>query len=112
MAKAFSASVISQSYTPNQSCFRVKVIRVPIKGTPVQLPDIPIPDGIDVVIKAKTNNGAKRIYIANSSANTAIEDERAELRAGEAIGLQICNTNFVWIDASANDAAIELIMEA
>lgn len=112
MAKVFSSAVQTTVVTPNQPSFRIEVINVPAAGTPVQLPDISIPDNIDVVIKAKTNNGNKRIYLANSSANCADPTKRIELRAGESIGLAIVNSNLIYIDASANNVAIELIAEA
>jgi diacylglycerol kinase family enzyme len=111
MAKIFSSAIQTTVITPNQNNFRIEVIAVPVGGTPVQLPDIPVPDGVDTVIKAKTTNKSKIIYIANSIANCAIITKRAELRAGEAIGLSITNTNLIYIDASANDAEIELILE-
>ncbi len=112
MAKVFSSSIQQTVVTPNQTQFRVEVINVPIKGTPIQLPDIPTPDGVDIVIKAKSDNGAKRIYVANSALNCADILKRMELRAGEAIGLSVTNTNLIFIDSSANNAAIEMIVEA
>lgn len=112
MAKIFSSSVQQTVSIPNQSQFRVEIVNVPLSGTPVQLADIPIPDGVDVVLKAKTNNGAKRIYVANSALNCADPTKRMELRAGESIGLAVINANLIFIDSSANNAAVELIVEA
>lgn len=112
MAKIFGSAVQTTVVTPNQSVFRVEVINVPSAGTPIQLPDIAVPDGIDIVIKAKTSNGGKRIYVADSSVNCGNAAKGAELRAGESIGLALINTNLVFIDASHNNAAIELLLEA
>jgi hypothetical protein len=110
MAKIFGSAIQSTVVTPNQPTFRVEVITVPLAGTPVQLPDISIPDGVEIAIRA-LQNGARRVLLANSSANTGISTKRTELRSGEAIGLALTNTNLIWIDATGNNTSIEIIIE-
>jgi len=112
MARFLTGGVDSIVSFPNQSQFQVQVITVVTAGTPVQLPNIPVPDGVEVAIRAYEGNGTKRIYLANSSTNTADPTKRLELRRGEAISLSITNTNLIYIDASGNGASIELILEA
>ena len=112
MAKVFSSSVSATVVTPNQSIFRAEVINVPLAGTPVQLPDIPVPDGVDLVIRAKQSNLFRKIYLSDSALNVVDATKRIELRAGEAIGLSITNANLVWIDASGNNTSIEVLVEA
>ncbi|MCL6577991.1 MAG: hypothetical protein K6T73_01210 [Candidatus Bathyarchaeota archaeon] len=112
MAKVFSSIVQAIMTLPNKNVFRTEVITVTSAGTPVQLPSIYIPDGFDLVIRAKQTNGQKKIYLSNSQSNVADPTKRIELLAGDSIGLGVTNSNLVWIDANENEAQVELIIEA
>jgi hypothetical protein len=113
MAKIFS-SFIEQTFTAtaNQGQFRFEVINVPTAGTPVQLPNLVIPDSVDLVLRAKLPNSSAKIYVANSSLNCADATKRMELKTGESIGLTITNANLVFIDSSVNNGKVELFVEA
>jgi len=112
MAKIFSSSVQALALMPNLTSFIIQTLNVTTAGTPVQLPDIPVPDGVELVIRAKYSNGRNGIiYLANSSVNTADPNKRTELRMGESIGLLVQNANLVWIDANKNNIGIEIIVE-
>jgi len=112
MAKIYS-SFIEQtfSYPNNQGQFRVEVVNVPTAGTPVQLSNIPINPGVELVLRARTTL-LGRMYIANSSANCADATKRMELRNGESVGLTVDNSNLIYIDSSTNNGKIELFVEA
>ncbi len=112
MASFLTGGIQSAVTTLNQPQFRALVAIVVTAGTPVQLPDIPIPDGVKIGIRAKVTNGNKRIFLADSQASVGLANFRIELRAGEAIALAITNTNLIWIDASGNNTAIEILVEA
>ncbi len=96
---------------PNFSTFSAQVINVPTAGTPIQLPSIIIPEGASLFIRSRLENGNKRIFVADSSANALLSANRLTLRAGEGIELRVQNANAVWIDASANGTEVELFVE-
>jgi hypothetical protein len=96
---------------PNQGAWMAKTFTVTTAGTPVNLSDTPIPDGYSVAIRGLIANGTGLIYVANSSANTAVAASRFILRAGDSIYLNINNLNLVWIDASVNGNGIEIVVE-
>ena len=97
--------------TLNLGAFLVDVVTVAAAGTPQQLTATPIPDGATAVFRAHTGNGNKRIYLANSSANALLATKRIELKSGENVTLSITNLDLVWIDASANSAKLEVLVE-
>lgn len=95
----------------NFQSFVARVVSVAAAGTPVQLPDIPVPDGAELSIRARITNGFRRVYVSDSPVNATDPATRIELRAGETIGLRVANADVVFVDASANGAAIELLVE-
>lgn len=95
----------------NFTTFTAQVVTVVTHGTPVQLPNIVVPDGASLSIRASVGNGGKKILLADTSANTGIANSRLTLAAGESVELRVQNTNAVWIDASANNASVEFIVE-
>jgi hypothetical protein len=111
--KIFS-SFIEQTFTPpaNQGQFSVNVVNVPTAGTPVQLTSLVIPDGIDLVLRAKLPNANAKLYVANSSANCLDATKRIELKTGESLGFTINNANLIWIDSSVNNGKAEIFTEA
>lgn len=111
MAKIFSSAVQQTVVTPNSGAFTVQVVSVPTAGTPVNLPSIVIPDGKELIIRAKLTNGFRKVFLSDSAANVANANTRIELRAGESIGLAITNANLVWIDGSSNGVEVELMVE-
>lgn len=70
-----------------------------------------VPDGISVNIKAKNANGGV-IHIGHSSAsalNTA--GGSFTLRNNEAVGLQVMNTDTIWLDATVSGEGVEIVFE-
>jgi len=97
----------------NQAAWQVSSVTVATSGTPVQGPSIAIPHQVPVaVLNPMTNTANVQIFVANSSANTAIPGSRVELRRGESVSLNLTNANLVWVDASANGATAKFIVEA
>ncbi|MFQ5715086.1 MAG: hypothetical protein ACE5GU_13745 [Candidatus Scalinduaceae bacterium] len=79
-------------------------------GTPENLPDVSIPTGYPVTIKAlDSNTGA--VYLAEKSADAATAATRFTLQAGQAITLRIINLNVCWLDSAVNGEGIEYIVE-
>lgn len=112
MAVCMSSETTIISEIPNLPRFKAKVVVVPIAGTPVQLPSIPVPNGSTLVIRACKDNHKKKIYLANSAANTADPGNRITLSKGEAFGLSVNNANIIWVDADSNGALVEVVTES
>ncbi|MEM4360124.1 MAG: hypothetical protein QXT45_06310 [Candidatus Bilamarchaeaceae archaeon] len=110
MAKIFGG-VQSVVTFPNFAAFTAQVITVTAAGTPVQLPNIVVPEGASLFVRARLENGNKRIFLADSAVNVGNANTRLTLRAGEGVELNVQNANLVFIDASANGAQVELFVE-
>lgn len=96
---------------PNFATFIAQVITVAAAGTPVQLPSIVIPEGAALFVRARVENGNKRIFLADSLVNVVDATKRITLRSGEGVGLNIQNSNAIFIDTNTNGAQVELFVE-
>lgn len=92
----------------SKSQFIVSEATVIVAGTAVQLPDVPVGEACELVIKAKhTNKGAIKIGESQAQAQAG----KFTLEPGEAVKLRISNANKVYIDAEASGDKTELIVE-
>ena len=85
---------------------------VAVSGTPEQLHSgFPVPDGISVVIKAKSTNSGN-ITIGGSSAD-ALNTSTAyfSLTPDQMASLEVENLNIVYIDATVSGEGVEIIFE-
>jgi len=90
----------------SKSKFVVNEATVASAGTAVQLPDIPVGEGCDLVVKAKrTNLGAIKV------GESAPQAGKFTLEPGEAVKLRISNANKGYIDAEVTGDKVELIVE-
>ena len=69
---------------------------------PVQLPPIPIPKGMRVVVSALPTN-TSAIYTSYSKETCTDESRRRNMSKEGGIGLRVKNANMVWIIGSANN---------
>jgi hypothetical protein len=97
--------------TINLPTFLTEVHTVVTAGTPVNPPSTPIPDGVQIVIHSRQTNGSKRLYVANSSANALLPNNRLELRTGESVVLALTNLNAIWLNSSGNNTEADIIAE-
>ena len=111
MARIFSSAANELFEKPNRAAVEIAVVTVATSGTPIQLPDITVPDGFILAIKAKNSNQKKKIYVGNSILNVADATKRIELVGGEVIGLALTNANLLYIDSDTNGISVELITE-
>lgn len=112
MARYLTGGVNSVVTFPNQGQFRCLVIPVLQSSTPVNLPDVPIPDGVEIALRASITNGNARIFVSDSAINVLDSLNRGTLASGESIGLRLTNLNLIWIGSSANNRSVEIIVEA
>lgn len=97
----------------NQAAWQVQSITVVTAGTPVQGPSVAVPHQVSTSILNPSTNGATDVlFVANSSANTAIPNSRVALRRGESLALNITNTDLVWVDSNNNNVVAKFIVEA
>lgn len=92
----------------SKSNLAVNEATVSAAGTAVQLPDMPVGEACELVVKAKrTNRGA--IKIGESAAQA--QAGKFTLEPGEAVKLRISNANKAYIDAEISGDKVELIVE-
>lgn len=97
--------------TPNRPSFTARIIDVPITGT--LLPDIPIPDGFSLIVRATVGN-IGHLYVANSIANatlSTIPGNRNTLSTGDAVKLYVSNANVVAIASSTSGNTVDILVE-
>jgi len=102
---------VSISSLPNQDAFTTQSSRN-INATPAftQLPDITVPDGYALVIRADVHN-TNDVYVANSGANTNIAANRNTLDSGDNIRLFVTNANLVFVAGSAANQSVDIVVE-
>lgn len=92
----------------SKSKFAVNEATVVGAGTAVQLPDIPVGEACELVVKAKrTNKGAIKVGESAVQAQAG----KFSLEPGEAVKLRISNANKGYIDAEITGDKVELIVE-
>lgn len=85
-------------------------VNVVTAGAPVQGPDIPIPDGIALMIRAKDANG-NNIYYQASQAAVLDSRQRLVLIPGAAITMYVTNARLFWFDAVVSGDGVEIVSE-
>lgn len=96
----------------NRTSFTTKGITVSSAGTAVQGPNVEIPDGYSVVIKARdANTGDIKVAESQAKAQSATRDDYFVIKAGQAISLAIDNLNRVWVNSTVNGEGVDCIVE-
>lgn len=105
---AYSSAVSSGAI--NRSTFTAQsLIGIGAPGVGTNLPNITVPNGFQLVVRATIGNVAN-VFLANSAANTGIAANRITLAAGDTAKLQITNANLVWV-ASTGVANVDILAE-
>lgn len=100
----------------NRTAFITRVINAPVVG--VLLPNISIPNGYTVAIRANILNTGQ-VFLASNSGGTGIADatnpaipgNRVTLNAGDVVRLFITNANIVAVAGSAGGQNVDIIVE-
>ena len=103
-----SYSVVSANL--NRSDFNTGQTLVLFPGTAVQLPNIAIPDGFTLVIKALPGN-AGRVHIGHDAATAQVPANAYSLGPNEHAELNLTNANLVWLDAAVVNDGVEILVE-
>jgi len=92
----------------NATKFRVGSQSIALTTTAEQLPDIPVVNGIAIVIKARDTN-TDNIYFGHSKAIAEAHD--FELSPGESVEIFTDNLNDVWVGVAVNGEYVEWLLE-
>ena len=105
------ATALSVAQVVNRTGFVTGQVVVAAAGTPVQGPNVAVPDGIPIAILAFPGNGGL-IYIGNSLAEVLAAGARWDgIGAGGGVTLNIRNLNAVWFDAVNNGEGVSYMVE-
>tara|TARA_Y100000310_G_scaffold195167_1_gene195166 strand:- start:289 stop:660 length:372 start_codon:yes stop_codon:yes gene_type:complete len=97
---------------PNEAAVTFQTVTVAVAGTPVQGPNLVVPDGFSVVIKNRSTQAASPIaFIGDSNAKVQVSTTRAELLRGECLAYYITNMNLIFCDSDTNGCIIEFTAE-
>lgn len=95
--------------TGNRGSLGTGTITVGVAGTAVQGETVTVPEGCQVVLKARrTNTGY--IYPGGSQANA--QEREFEMPPQCIAKLKVQNINDIWVDASVNGMVAEYLVEA
>jgi len=84
---------------------------VTASGTPEQLTAYPIPDGVTVVVKAKTANTGTITIGGTSDEALNTGTSYFPLLSGQSVGYQVSNTDDIWIDATVTGEGVDITTE-
>lgn len=97
-------------YTKNRDKWEHSHTDVATPGGAVQLGPLAIPDGFDLVVRARPGNTGD-IYVGKTKGDASRSAVRITLVAGEAINLRVTNASLVWIDAVVSGEGVEYFVE-
>lgn len=107
-----SGGTITAAPTPNRAAWTARTAEVVTAGTPVQGPDVAVPNGFSVaIIFRATQAGSPKGYMADSGANTALSASRTEMNKGDVRVLFVTNLNLLFFDTDTSGAVFDLVLE-
>ncbi len=93
----------------NAEGIQIAVIPILVAGKPYQLPDMDVPAGMAVIIRASFNN-AGVIYVAPSAAECRDLTKSWPLQRNEFIGFFVVNTSVIWVQGTAVGVPPDLVL--
>ena len=79
-------------------------------GTAEQLPSVPVPDGLELVVRANPSN-TDDIYLGKNKTDATRSTTRITLAPGEATKLRVTNANVYYVDAAVSGEGVEYFVE-
>ena len=96
----------------NRSAWTRGTITVPTAGTPVQGPNMAVPDGFAVsLIYHPKNTGDIGVAESSAAANLSTGDPTILSGAGQGFDLKVTNLNLIWVDASVSGEKLMYVVE-
>ena len=96
----------------NRSSFLAEEVSAPTTGA--QLPNIPIPNGFALSVRAHVDNDSGQVFVANSIINATtpgVPGNRITLNAGDVIKLFLTNANIIFVAGSDSDLNVDILVE-
>lgn len=85
---------------------------VAIAGTAVQLPDLDVPDGVSVLIKAAAaNTGTCKLATTAADAQAALGVNNFPLTSNQTVTYQIRNPNLLFVDSNVASDSVHITFE-
>lgn len=88
-----------QGYPLNTRSFVTGQVNCAVANTAYQLPDFPVPDGYELLLKAHPNN-AGIVSVSKSGPEAATLSQAWPMLASEMLGLGVSNAKAVWVAAN------------
>jgi len=101
---------MKKTWTSNRPGWEHGQKTVAVPGTAEQLPDLAIPDGFELVVRALPGN-ANDIYLGKSKAKAESATDRNTFSKGNGLTLKVNNANLVWVDAAAGGEGVDYWVE-
>jgi hypothetical protein len=89
----------------------IRRVRVTTAGTAVQGPSVPIPRGVETVIRQRRHSETRNGYVALTEAEVSSTGTRSEIQNNDTVKLQVSNWSKIWFDADTSETDFELIAE-
>ena len=97
--------------TNNRSSFKARIVNAPTTGS--RLPNISIPDGFALSVRAHVDNTGQ-VFIANSLTNATtpgVPGHRITLNAGDVLKIFLTNANIIFVAGSVADQNVDMVVE-
>lgn len=94
----------------NRDAWEVNVYTIGTAGTGEMLPDLDIPNGMMLVVRAHPDN-AGSVYLSHNKIGAESASNRITIAAGQGINLYLTNANLVWWNASQAAQKVEVYVE-
>lgn len=98
---------------PNRVLFTARVVNAPLAGT--LLPDITVPNGFTLIVRAHINNAVgQQVFIADSIANAiagGVPGNRNTLDPGDVARLYVTNANLIAVASTTGTGNVDILVE-
>lgn len=101
-----------QGFPPNGKGFWATGINCVVANQPYQGPEIPVPEGMSIVVKNYPGNPFGTIvHVAGSNSNASNPQSSYPLAVNDAKGWQVQNTNEIFFSATIVPSIVSLTLE-
>jgi len=101
---------VKKTWTANRPDWEHGHKTVTVPGAAQQLPDIVIPDGFELVVRALPDNTGD-IYLGKSQEKAESETYRLTYNKGNGLTLKVKNANLVWVYAAVDGEGVDYWVE-
>jgi len=101
---------VKKTWTPNRPNWDHGHKTAAVPGVAEQLPDIIIPDGFELVVRALPANTGD-IYLGKSKDKAESATDRLTYSKGNGLTLKVKNANQVWVDVAVGAEGVDYWLE-